>query len=267
MRNQLLPLLQNEISKAVRRKLPFFGIVITWLVCVLVRFIASELSNAAVTNAWGYTAFSMQLVFTDIGPIFIVVFAAMLVAEETGSGTIRAALSVPVHRWELFVAKTATGLIYMLAVSLAALLLSAALSKVHYQFGAVGDTFGTVYTRQKAMQEFALGWALSWIPLTGLVLYGMLVSTLVRNPGSAVATAIGMLIFIDFAKHLAGIDPYIFTRYISYPWQILQQMSQGMDYQWSRDVWRMIQLCGASSVILFATGLILFVRQDLNHGS
>jgi hypothetical protein len=65
-------------------------------------------------NAWGYLAFSMQLVFTDLGPIFIINFAAMLLSQETGTGTIRAALAAPVHRWELYAAKAAVGLLYML---------------------------------------------------------------------------------------------------------------------------------------------------------
>ncbi len=102
--------------------------------------IAGALSSAATANAWGYVAFSMQLVFTDLGPICIVMFAAMLLAEETGSGTIRAALAAPVHRWELYLAKAVTGLLYMLVLSAAALLFSAALAKIHYQFGAVGDS-------------------------------------------------------------------------------------------------------------------------------
>ena len=98
----------------------------------------------------------MQLVFTDIGPIFIIVFAAKLVAEETGAGTIRAALAAPVYRWELYLAKAVTGLLYMIVLSAAALLFSVALAKIHYHFGAVGDSAGVVYSRNQAMQR-ALG--------------------------------------------------------------------------------------------------------------
>jgi hypothetical protein len=38
-----------------------------------------------------------------------------------------------------------------------------------------------------------------------------------------------------------------------------------MDYQWRPEVWKMIELSGVSAVITFGAGLILFVRQDLNH--
>jgi len=232
---------------------------------VFIHFVAGSLSNTATANAWGYVGFSMQLVSTDIGPIFIVVFAAMLVAEETGTGTIRAALAAPVHRWELYLAKAIMGLIYMMIVSAAALLFSAALASTHYHFGAVGDSFGVVYSRNQAMHELLVGYALSWIPLSALVMYGLLISTLVRSPGAAVAVGISTLFLIDFTKHLVGLDPYIFTRYINYSWLALQQVAQGMDYQWRPEIWKMMALSGVSAVVTFGTGLIVFQRQDLNH--
>ena len=263
MTSQFAPLLRNEIAKAARRKLPYFGIFAVGLVCVIVFFIGGQLGNAA--NAWGYLGFSMQLVFTDIGPISIVAFAAMLLAEETGAGTIRAALAAPVHRREFYLAKAVTGLVYMMVLSASALALSAALASIHYRFGAVADSAGVVYGRREVMEEFLLSCALSWIPLGALVMYGLLISTLIRSPGAAVSVGICSLFLIDFTKHLLGLDPYIFTRYITYSWLTLQQVAQGMDYQWRPEVWKMIALCGMSSVIAFGAGLILFVRQDLNH--
>jgi len=91
-------------------------------------FIAGQINNTATANALGLCRFSMQLVFTDIGPISIIAFAAMLVAEETGTGTIRAALAAPVQRWELYLAKAVIGLFYMMVLSATALLFSAALA-------------------------------------------------------------------------------------------------------------------------------------------
>jgi ABC-type transport system involved in multi-copper enzyme maturation permease subunit len=265
MSSQFLPLLRNEVAKAVRRKVPYFGIFLVGLLCVIIYFVAGALNNAATANAWGYVVFSMQLVFTDIGPICIIVFAAMLVAEETGSGTIRAALAAPVHRWELYLAKAVTGLIYMLVLSAAALLFSAALAKIHYHFGAVGDSFGVVYSRNQALKEVLVGYVLSWIPLSALVMYGLLISTMIRNPGAAVAVGISSLFLVEFTKHLVGLDPYIFTRYINYSWLTLLEFAQGMDYQWCPAVWKMIALSGVSAAVTFGAGLVIFVRQDLNH--
>ncbi len=265
MNSRLAPLLRNEISKALRRKLPYFGLFGIGLLSVIVYFVAGQLSTAASANAWGYAAFSMQLVFNDIGPIFVLVFPAMLLAEEKDSGAIRAALAAPVHRWELYLAKAITGLLHMIVLSAAALLFSMVLAKIHFQFGAVGDSFGVVYTREQVALDFLLGFLLSWIPLGALVMCGLFISAIIRSPGAAVAVAISGLFLIEFTKHLVGLDPYIFTRYVEYSWLILVQAAQGVDYEWQPEVWKMISLCGVSGVVAFCTGLIVFVRQDLNH--
>jgi len=265
MRSQFAPLLRNELAKAARRKLSYFGILIIALLCAIVYFVGGQLSNAATANAWGYVAFSMQIVFTDIGPIFVVTFAAKLIADETAAGTMRYALAAPVHRWELYLAKAVVGLLYMLVLSTAALLFSAAFASIHFHFGPVTDSAGLIYDSSHAMQQFWLAWVLSWIPLSALAMYGLLISTLVRNSGTAVSVGISLLFIIEFTKHLMGIDPYIFTRHINFSWLTLQQLAQGMDYQWRPEVWRMIELSGISTLVIFSAGLIHFVRRDLNH--
>ena len=264
MRSQLWPLLRNELIKATRRKLPWFGFFGVGLLCLIIHAMAGQLVGPTA-NGWAYVAFSMQLVFSDIGPIFVIVFSAMLLSEETGTGTIRAMLAAPVQRWELYVAKAVTGLLYTLAVSAVALLCSVALGHLQRHFGEVGDSFGVVYTQGQMMHQFLIAYALSWIPLCALVMYGLFVSTIVRSPGAAVATGISTLFLIDFTKHLAGLDPYIFTRYLDYSWLNLQLLSQGMELQWRPEVWKMIGLSGTYAVVGFVAGLIIFVRQDLNH--
>jgi ABC-2 type transport system permease protein len=265
MNSRFLPLLRNEIAKAARRKLPYFGIFILGVLSLIIYVVADQLSTAAGANAWGYAAFSMQLIFSDLGLIFIIVFAAMLIAEETGSGAIRAALAAPVHRWELYLAKAATGLLYMMVVSVAALLFSLALASIHYGFGAVGDSYGVVYGRGRVLQIFIAAYLLSWVPLTALVMYGLFISTVIRSPGAAVAVGISTIYLVDFTKHLVGLDPYIFTKYISYPWLIIQQVAQGLDFQWQPGLWQMLGLSAAYAMAAFGVGLFLFIRQDLNH--
>lgn len=264
MRSQIPALLRNEIAKAVRCKLPYFGLFAAGLICVITYIVADEISTADTGNAWGYVTLSMQFVFTDIGLIFILVFSAMLMADETRSGTIRAMLAVPLYRWEFYTAKTVMGLLYMVVMSVTALALSMALAKVNYEFGEVSDSFGLIYSQDKVFGNFVLAFVLTWIPLGAIVLYGLFISTIIRSPGAAVAVSIGTLYIIDFTKHLMGLDPYIFTKYISYPWQILQQMAQGVDYQWYPEVWKMIGLSCLYGVVAFGVGLLIFLRQDLN---
>jgi hypothetical protein len=153
----------------------------------------------------------------------------------------------------------------MIVLSVATLVLSIVLGSIHYEFGAISDSFGVIYSLGKVLGNFLLAFVLTWIPLGAIVLYGLFISTIVRSPGAAVAVSIGSLYLIDFTKHLVGLDPYIFTRYISYPWQIMQQMAQGVDYQWHPEVWKMIGLCSLYGVVAFGLGLVIFLRQDLNE--
>jgi len=264
MHSQFLPLLRNEITKAARRRLPYFSFFCIGLLCAAIYLAAGRLNNDATSNGWGYLAFSMQLVFTDLGPIFAINFAALLLSQETGTGTIRAALAAPVHRWELFAAKAAVGLLYTFALSVVALVFSIVLAKINYDFGAVGDSFGVVYSRERALHEFLLGYGLSWIPLIPLVAFGLFISTIVRTPGTAVSVATAILLIIDFTKNLVGLGPYIFTKDITFPWVVLLQLSQGTDYEWRPEVWNMIILSGSFAIVAFGAGLIIFVRQELN---
>lgn len=260
----LWSLFRNEIIKAVRRKLPYFGLFGVALICILVSVVVDQFDQNNETNGWGYVTLSMQLVFADIGLIFVIIFSALLMSEETRSGTIRALLASPHPRWRFYYAKTLTGLLYMVVLSVLTLVLSIGLAKLEFGFGAVADDFGEVYSRTQVLGNFLFATVLSWIPLAAMVCYGLLISTLVRSPGAAVGAAIGTVYIIDFTKHLVGLDPYIFTRYITYPWQVMHQVAQGVDYQWQPGIWKMLGLCCANGMGLYLIGLILFTRQDLN---
>jgi ABC-type transport system involved in multi-copper enzyme maturation permease subunit len=260
----IIPLLRNEIAKATRTKLPYFGFIVISILCILIFIVTGSVMDGETLNAWGYTCLSMQLVFTDIGLICIAVFASMLIAEETGFGTARAVLSSPVLRWEFYAAKVLTGLIYAVAMSIVSLIISACLGSWNYEFGAVADSMGLIYSNKEVLVNFLMAFFLSWIPLAALVMYGIFVSTIVKKSGQAVAVTIGTIYLIDFTKHIVGIDSYIFTRYIGFSWRVFNQVSQGVDYQWTPQVWQMIAMSLVYCFVMFAAGLVVFSRRDLN---
>ena len=264
MGNMVIPLLHNEIAKAARTKLPYFGFLVISILCILIFIVTGSALDGETLNAWGYTSLSMQLVFTDIGLIFIAVFASMLIAEETAFGTARAILSSPVLRWEFYVAKVLTGLLYAVVMSIVSLIISACLGAVNYQFGDVADSMGVIYTQKEVLVNFLAAFFLSWVPLASLVMYGIFVSTIVRKSGQAVAVAIGTIYLIDFTKHIIGIDAYIFTKHIGFSWRVFNQVTQGVDYQWRPQVWNMIAMSLVYCFVLFAAGLVIFSRRDLN---
>ena len=264
MGNMVIPLLCNEIAKATRTKLPYFGFLVISILCFLIFIVTGSTLDGETLNAWGYTSLSMQLVFTDIGLIFIAVFASMLIAEETAFGTARAVLSSPVLRWEFYTAKVLTGLLYAVVMSIVSLIISTCLGVVNYKFGDVADSMGLIYTRKEVFLNFLIAFFLSWIPLAALVIYGIFVSTIVKKSGQAVAVTIGTIYLIDFTKHIIGIDSYIFTKHIGFSWRVFNQVAQGVDYQWSPQVWNMIAMSLIYCLAMFAAGLVIFSRRDLN---
>jgi hypothetical protein len=96
-------------------------------------------------------------------------------------------------------------------------------------------------------------------------MYGLFISTILRNPGAAVAVGITTLVLIDFIKGLVGLDPYIVTKYVGYSWANLQLLAQGMDFKWFPEVGKMMMLSGMTALTAFGAGLIVFVREDLNR--
>jgi ABC-type transport system involved in multi-copper enzyme maturation permease subunit len=260
----VIPLLRNEIAKAVRAKLPYFGFFAASLVCLLAFVVTRETAITGNLNAWGYLSLSMQLVFSDIGMIFIALYSALLIADETGFGTVRTVLSTPVLRWEFYAAKVLTGMLYAIMMLIISLAISICLGLLKYQFGDVSDSMGLVYGQKEVFGNFILAFFLSWIPLAAVVTYGIFVSTIVRKPGQAVAVTIGTIYVIDFTKHLIGIDSYIFTRYIGFSWRVFSQVAQGVDYQWAPEVWKMITMSLIYCIITFAAGLTIFAKRDLN---
>jgi ABC-type transport system involved in multi-copper enzyme maturation permease subunit len=262
--NPILRVLGNEVAKTVRSKLAWFGLGTVALICCLVSAVAGEVSPSSTANGWGYVSLSMQLAFTDIGLICVIVFAAMLMAEETRSGTIRAALAGPIHRWEFYLAKVSIALLYTLVLSLAALAVSAAFG-LRFGYGPVADSMGTVYGRGEVIRNFIIAYFASWIPLATMALYALLVSSLIRSSGAAVAVGIAAVYIVDFTKPLVGVDSWVFTKYIGYPWQVMHQVAQGVDgVQWQPEVWRMVAICVIYGAVAFAAGLTVFVRRDLN---
>jgi ABC-type transport system involved in multi-copper enzyme maturation permease subunit len=257
-------LVGQEIAKTIRSRFSYFGPIAAVLVCVLT-FVASQ-KHAAMgnPNAWGYVALSMQLAFTDIGIIFIVVFTSLLLAEEIHSGTARVVLSAPVYRWEFYSAKVAVGLLYMLLLFAICLLASAGFAAVHYDFGGIRDVIGLVYGWREVAVNLLLACVLSCISLAALVMCGVLVSVVVGKPGPAVGIAVGAVYFIDLTKHSLGLNSFVFTRYIEYPWVVFNNVAQGVGYQWTPEVWKMLGLTSVYIVVPFLIGLFIFTRRDLN---
>jgi ABC-2 type transport system permease protein len=217
-----------------------------------------------VLNGWGFVCYAAQMMFSDIGIILIVIFAALLLAEETGSGTIRFVLPSPLSRIDFFCAKVLMALIYVVGVSLFTLLLAVAIGALRYPFGGVSDYAGLVYSRGQVLMHLAIALLLSWVPLIAAASYGILMSALITQPAKAMGAAIGLLFTVDMTKHIFGFEPYVFTRYVVLPWAIFQQIAQGIDSEWYPAIRSMVVVSLATVVVCLGVAMVVFVRRDLN---
>lgn len=265
MRMMIPLLLRNEIAKLARRKITYFGVLAVVLVCLMILgFTRGAAGENREVNGWGFVGLAVQACFTDVAVILIAIFAAMLIAEEVGSGTIRMVLASPLTRCEFFLAKTAVGVLYMVVLSLTAVGVAAVLGGWQYQFSDVSDAMGVIYGRPQIVANLAIAFALSMLPLTALVTFGLFISAVTRTSGQAIGAAVGSLILIEAGKHLLDVAPYIFTSYIDWPWLVVQEMAAGVDYAWLPEMWWLIWVSVVYCVVFLVSGAIVFVRRDLN---
>lgn len=265
MRSMVMPIVRNELSKAVRRKMPVLGVLAVALVCLLIFSFTEGMGSGREINGWGFVGLTMQACFSDAGLIFLAIFSATLLAEENGTGTIRMVLSSPVRRRELFMAKALTGLGYMVVLTMVVLVVAVALGAWRYEFSAISDIDGLIYGRAEVLANFALAFAVNLLPLAAVVIFGLFISTVTKTAGQAIGATVGILVLTEASKHfVTQMAPYLFTSYIGKSWVIFHEVAQGVDYAWTPDIWDLVKVCGGYCVGFFLAGLIVFSRRDLN---
>lgn len=263
MLRRILTLLRNELSKTFRTRFLWTSVAAVGFICVIM-FLAIKRDDIGEINGWIYVGLVMQGVFAEVGLILVAVFSAMLLAEETATGTIRTALTAPIRRRELFLAKVGIGLLYMILLSVFALGLSLALAAFKYKFGPISDSAGVIYGTGEVVGNLVRAYVLSWIPLGALVIFGLCMSALTTRSGPAIGLTVGSIMLVESLKHFIEIGPYLFTQYMGAPWVVFHEVSQGVDYQWLPGMWRVAAVCGAHASVCFVIGLWRFCRRDMN---
>ncbi len=190
-----------------------------------------------------------------LGFLILLAGSASLVAQEIGGGSIRLFLVRPVRRREYLLAKFLAGATY--AVLLTAMVaagtwgIARALGELH------GVAFGgeLVHTGEDMARAYAIGAALSLLPMLAGVACALLASVCARSSGTAVTASVGLWLVMDTVKHPLGIDAYVFTTYLEAPWQIFVNRCDGLDAAW----WPMAGWCAGVSLCTAIPALALAV--------
>ena len=219
-----------EIDKALRRKLTYAGPLLVAIAVGLMPLV-SEIARDGVGD-YEFVAYATPIVLNLLGLFFLLTYCAGLVSTELGSGTICLVAVRPLRRQEFILAKLALALTYATVLGVLTALLSWGMALA---FGDLtGVSFGgeMVYTNMDMLTAYLLGIALSLPPLFAAAAFAVMISSLTRSSGAAVACTIGVWLLMDTVKHPLRIAPYLFSTYIEAPWQVFAGRCNGLDYTW-----------------------------------
>ena len=276
MRSTFGAAFHNEVSKFVRQKFPYLGMAAVILLAVFwVRGIRQMAGPAVEMNAFTMVIKGAISAITSLIPLFGAIFALVLVASETDSGTYRNVLSRPIHRTTFLTAKILFAFSYTLLLVVLFVAVAVLVTLTARPFGPILDNGAVVYSLGRMIGVCAAAFLLTLVPLFAIVSFGILVSTASRSLTGALGIGIGTLIMIDPIKYLVRwgnwkFSDYVLTTYLDTALNVADQAASGFDYEWLPRGWWLsdlgwgLTLSGLGIVIFLGASYVIFLRRDLN---
>jgi ABC-type transport system involved in multi-copper enzyme maturation permease subunit len=251
-----------ECTKAMRSKVTYIGPVLVVVLVGLAPLIRPL--GARGEDAYPFIAYTTPMVLNLLGAFLLLSFCAGLVSSEIGTGTIRLVLTRPLLRHEFILAKLMLGMTY--AVLLTVLVVSSTWG-IALMFGRLsGVEYGgeVLYTSAEMGLAYGIGAVLDLAPQFAFVAYAVLISTLARNTGTAVAVAIGLWILLNAVKEPLGIGPYLFISYMESPWQVFTLYADGLDATWTPSAYWCLGTSVAAIFVFSAVAMLALHRRNLS---
>lgn len=258
MIGRVLTAYRIELVKAMRWKFTYVGpllLILLVLAAPLHPVIGED------PNVYRFIAFATPAALNLVGIFLLLGFCAGLISSETGTGTIRLLLTRPLLRHEFMLSKLLMGFTY--ATSLTVLVALAAWSVAMLLGTLSGIEYGgeMLYTSGQMARAYVLGLLLALLPQWAFVCYAVMISTLVRNTGAAVITAIGIWLVVDIVKYPLRMSQYLFSSYVEVPWDVFSDRCQGLDAQWDPSVIYWVLGTSLSAGLLFAAVSLIAIRR------
>jgi ABC-type transport system involved in multi-copper enzyme maturation permease subunit len=268
--------LRNEFSKFARQKFPYFGLGVVVLLAVFWTPNISLMTGPNV-DLNGYLVVIKGLIsaVTLPIPIFACIMASLIVASETAGGTYRNVLSRPVSRFEFLTAKVLFSLAYAFALMAIFVLVAVPMTLRTYSFGPITDFGEVLYSKWRMIGIFSLACLLTFIPLAGVVCFGIMISTLAKSLSSAIGIAVVILIALEPLKQMIRIGDwqlkdYVVTSYQDTALTVADSAAIGVDYLWfPGGFWHSqlgmgLAVSLATAAVCLALSYFVFLRRDLN---
>jgi ABC-2 type transport system permease protein len=225
-------------------------------------------STEPITAPSYFTA-AVNMAISLIIPIFITIFAAMLVASESSRGTLRMMLTRPISRWDFLTGKLLAGFAYLLLLY-AANIATALLIARGYPLKSSFDRSISIPGLGAQIQFFTIALLLTLLPLLATLCFGFLISVLSVNVATSIGVAVGLLLTIQTLKEFArfgsvDLGDYVFLSYFDTAMGIAQSKSSGIYDVWNQA--KVYLMAGTSILTCFfclAISYWRFLRRDLN---
>lgn len=252
-----------EMAKVWRTRFPYLGLVASALMALIAKQSLEGMSRSGGITVANYLTASINMSATLIVPIFVTIFSAMLVASESGRGTLRTVLTRPVTRAEFLTAKLLMAETYLLLL-MAANLVPALLIARGYPLISPGDEDVLIPGAAGQAGIIATAILLTLLPLAATVCFGFCVSALSSNPATAIGVAVGLLLSIEPVKHIIGLEPWIVSSYYDTAMGIAAEKTDGIYASWAQaKVYWLLGVSAVTAVLFTALGYWSFLRRDL----
>jgi ABC-2 type transport system permease protein len=194
VQNEMVKLFHLKKYKIILVLMCLFTIGLGLLGKFMKGFIGLSLSNTPLTG--------LSIAAGFLFPLVIALAAADLFTAEQENGTIKAVLTRPVSRINIFTSKALAIMIYI-ALALLVCLIIGLICSILFNGADLS-----------VISEALLSYAVSIIPMCPIVLFAVAVSQLCRNSSSTVMlTVFGYLAIMGFGTVLSGASPMMFTSY------------------------------------------------------
>ena len=259
-----------ELTKIWRTKFPYFGLVASALVAVIAKQIVDRNEVADEATMSGYLSVALNLCSTLVAPIFVVIFAAMLVASETSRGTYRMVLPRPITRSSFLTAKLLAGLMYMVLIFAANLAVAVPIA-MRYPLHSASDANAQIPGALEQTGIYATAVLLTLLPHVATVCFGFLISVLSTNVGTAIGVAVGVLlsllpisVFVQIGDF--RLKDWLFSEHYDTAIGIATERAQlisGATWDQAK-VYSLLATSLLSIAVFLALSYTYFTRRDLN---
>lgn len=217
--------------------------------------------------AWFVLEVKFVLVF--FLPLFASVISGDMISGEANDGTLRAALSKPVRRGSMFVAKFVVAVCYAWVLTFFLGLMSYGIGTivlgrgalVTYQAGTLLGAQGVcVYSEHEGLVRLVEAYAFASVGVLSVATIAFFLSSIVSNSLSAIGGAMMAMIvcqIVGVIPYFKPVQPYLFSTHLD-SWNLLFMSP----VPW-HDVQKSLIVLGAYVVVFFAAGLVIFKRKDI----